>query len=89
MNKKNYSEALDNVVTIYGDDFELESLKTQLQTLACTVPAETKAITDILQYTKEFSASDKELLNQIIVLTKLILVMLATNSSSERSFSAM
>ena len=89
MNKKNYSEDLDNVVTIYGDDFELESLKTQLQTLACTVSAETKTITDILQYITELSACDKELLNQIIVLTKLILVMLATNSSSERSFSAM
>ena len=42
-----------------------------------------------MSYLKKISPSEKELLNQIVILAKLILVMPATNSTSERSFSAM
>ena len=89
VNKSDYSNEFKDVVEIYGDDFDSQTLKVQLQILASTVPAEIKTIVDILLYIKELPPSEKELLNQIIVLVKLILVMPATNSTSERSFSAM
>ncbi len=89
VNKRDYSKNLEDVIKIYGDDFDLHNLKAQLQILSSTVPAEIKTIFEILHFIKDLPASKKEFLNQIIILAKLILVMLATNSSSERSFSAM
>jgi len=42
-----------------------------------------------MTYLKELSPAQKELINEVITIAKIILVMPATNCSSERSFSAL
>ena len=44
---------------------------------------------DIVSYLKSLSPGMKSLMSEVIRLTKLVLVSAATNSTSERSFSAM
>ena len=89
VNRKDFSSELREVIKIYGDDFDQQSLQTQLKILGSTVPADINTIVEVLSYLKKISPSEKELLNQIVILAKLKLVMPATNSTSERSFSAM
>ena len=48
-----------------------------------------KAIHDVIALVQGFSAAEKDLITQVITLVKLVLVMPATNTISERSFSAM
>lgn len=46
-------------------------------------------ILDITMYVQELTGEERELISEVIILTKLILEMPATNSTSERFFSAM
>ena len=46
-------------------------------------------IHDVIAYLQKLSSAEQQLLSQIITIMKLIVVMPATNASSERSFSAM
>ena len=90
---------LDVVCDFYGDDFDKELLKTQLQTLGVhyqqvlgqtgegTSP--TLSIFDIKSYLLSLSPGQLSLLSQVKRLAQLVLVMPATNASSERSFSAL
>lgn len=87
--KKDYSEELENVLDIYSSDLNKSNLEVQLNILSCTVPKEVSNISDIKEYLQQLSPSERDLLNEVIILMKLIQVMPATNSTSERSFSAM
>ncbi len=87
--KQDFSSELTEVMRIYGDDFNGQSLQLQLQILVSTVPEDIHTIMEVLSYLKEMPASEKELINEVVKLAKLILVMPATNSTSERSFSAL
>ena len=42
-----------------------------------------------IKYIQQLTGAERELISEVITLTKLILVMPATNSTSERLFSAM
>ena len=44
---------------------------------------------DIIKYTSTLSAAQKQLLSEVCTVMKLILVMPATNATSERTFSAL
>lgn len=46
-------------------------------------------IPDVIEYLTKLSTAEKNLLDQVVVVAKLLLVMPATNVTSERSFSAM
>ncbi len=89
VNKQELSSELREVILIYRDDFNEQSLEVQLQILGSTVPADINTVMEVLSYLKKMPASEKELLNEVLQLAKLILVMSATNSTSERSFSAL
>ena len=67
----------------------ISSLQTQLEILSSTVPADINTIVEVLSYLKKISPLEKVLLNQSVILAQLIQVKPATNSTSERSFSAM
>ena len=84
-----YSGELQKVIEVYQDDLNSNNFATQLEVLYSTIPAGLKNISDIMTYLKELSPAEKELMNEVITIAKIILVMPATNSSSERSFSAM
>jgi len=87
--KEDYSNELEVVLRVYKDDFNASNLTTHLNILGTTIPRENYSISDILTYLQKLSSAEKELIKEVIVLAKLILVMPATNSTSERSFSAL
>ena len=89
VSKKDYSSELSEVLHIYGDDFNEQALQIQLHILASTVPDDISNVIEVLSYLKKMPESEKELINEVVKLAKLILVMPATNSTSERSFSAL
>lgn len=87
--KENYSNELQEVLRVYKHDFNASNLSTHLSILGSTIPQENYFISDIIKYLQKLSSAEKELMKEVMLLAKLILVMRATNSTSERSFSAM
>ena len=88
-NSMDYTDDLKSVVDIYGEDINESNLKIQLETLASTISEKVSNVFEVKQYLTQLSDAQKVLLNEIINVMKLIMVMPATNSTSERSFSAM
>ena len=89
--REEFQENLDDVCAFYHDDFEKELLHSQLQTFGIhfqTVgePAVQISIFDLKRYFLSHSPGQISLLRRLL---QLILVMLATNATSERSFSAL
>lgn len=89
VNGGDVSEELKAVLDAYGTDFHASNLKSQLEVFANNVPDDIKNIFDIKNYLQQLGVAEKVLLGEIITIMKLILVMPATNATSERSFSAM
>ena len=87
--KEDYSNELEVVLKVYKDDFNASNLTTHLNILGTTISRENYSISDILTYLQKLSSAQKELMKEVIILAKLILIMPATNSTSERSFSAL
>ena len=99
---KEFVEELDFICDFYKEDLQKELLRVQLQTLHVdfnskfeevygTSVSEASCITifDIKEYFQSLSSAQKDLLDQVCVVVKLVLVMPATNATSERSFSAL
>ena len=85
-------ENLQFVRDFYSSDIDGSRLQTQLQVLATTFPRESSvdvSFADILQYFRQLPQSGKVLLSEVCKVLKLILVMPATNATSERTFSAL
>ena len=60
----------------------------QLQTLATTIQGKVLTIFDIRNHLQQLSVAERALLNEVVTVMKLVVVMPATNATSERSFSA-
>ena len=99
---KEFVEELDFICNFYKEDLQKELLHVQLQTLHVdfnskfeevygTSVSEASCITifDIMEYFQSLSSAQKYLLDQVCIVVKLVLVMPATNATSERSFSAL
>ena len=71
---------------MYGPDLNVSDLKLQLEIL--NIADSVTDVVDIKKYLQQLSPAEKALLSQVI-LVMLILVMPATNASSEGSLSAM
>ena len=98
-----YFEVLDLAVTgisqrfnqpgysIYKNDLASCQLSAQLQIWGAYFAehCEPVSLRDCIQALQKMSATQKELLSEVCKLARLILVMPATNASSERSFSSM
>ncbi len=87
-------ENLDAVCDFYKDDFVKDSLRTQLQTVGVHFQevegsAVNVSIFDVKRYFLSVSHGQASLLSQVRRLLQVILVMPATNATSERSFSAL
>ena len=94
-NGKNYDHEFEFVIKFHGNDFEPSSLKVQLETLCTNFismgdrrPGHI-TLPYIFQQFHEMSKSKALMFLQILVLIRLILVMPATNATSEKSFSAL
>lgn len=89
-NGDDFTDELEVVSQFYGADFEPDTLKMQLTTLQFNVPKDSSSsLSDIVSYLRSLSHVQKDLIGQVMKLAKLILVMPATNATSERSFSAL
>lgn len=90
---QDYHKEFEYVVDFYGSDFESSQLDTQLQNLSTHFKSCAKQSTvsfkDVCDYLKSLSKVQQSFFSQVVVLVTLILVMPATNASSERSFSAL
>ena len=92
--KEDFKAPLDFVYSFYKDDFNSETLCAQLVTFGLDFHAAYKektkpTIFDIRGYFKCLSHAQRQLLGQVCRALQLILVMPATNATSERSFSAL
>ena len=92
--REEFQENLDDVCAFYDDDFDKELLRSQLQTFGIhfqTVEETAVQISvfDVKRYFLSLSPGQASLLSQVRRLLQLILVMPATNATSERSFSAL
>ena len=87
-----YQAELDLVADFYGSDLNLYLLNTQLQVLSTMFASQidkTANIMNVVELFKDMSTARRELLSEVGVLLKLLLVMPALNAVSERSFSAL
>ena len=75
-------------VSFYDGDLNPTQLRSQLEMLRThfTAQASTLLFGDVLRFLQDLSAAQKEFFSEVIILAKLILVMPATNASSERAF---
>lgn len=92
--QEEFEDDLETVCTFYKDDFDKPILRVQLLTFAIhfkQVTAEDGVISifDLQTYFSTLSKAQSALVDQVTKLMQLILVMPATNASSERSFSAL
>ena len=85
-----YKDEFQTVTSFYGSDFDPRELEAHLSTFTHNIPClENVTLSNVLVYLRSLSSHQQQLLSQVIKLAKLILVMPATNATSERSFSAL
>ena len=84
-----YTDELNEVTDFYGEDLNKELLELQLTILGSNLTQEACTLIEIVTYLKSLPRPGKDLLSEVSILMKLILVMPATNATSERSFSAL
>ncbi len=77
------------VLEVYGTDFNASNLSTQLNILISTIPEDITDIVEVISYLQKLSPAERQLIHEVVLLANLILVMPATNSTSNRSFSTM
>ena len=86
---EDFSDELKLASSIYGSDIHECNLQMQLETLGTSIQEPVLNIFDVRNYLQQLTAAERTLLNEVVLVMKLLLVMPATNASSERSFSAM
>ena len=90
---QDYETEYEAVTNFYGDDFHKENLKCQLRSLAAAfeVPGkiEDLVLADVVKYFTDLSIRERQWLAEVQTLLQLILIMPATNATSERSFSGL
>ena len=76
----------DDVLALYKDDFERDRLESQLRILHSKETGGTK-LKSLVRYFQTLSPVERQFYDMVMSLTKIILIMPATNAISERSFS--
>ncbi len=89
---KSHSEELDKVCEYFNDDFNIKNLISKLTTLRelfqSTSAGITPSVNSIKSSLLSLTSAQRVLLSEVSKLFKLLLVLPATNATSERSFSA-
>ena len=76
------------VIALYGDDFDQSELATHLQIFGTNFSTCT-TLQEAISFVQNLGQGQKLFLKQVCILVSLILVMPTTNAASERSFSVM
>src|SRR5207302_1351065 len=90
-NKENYEKELASVIQFYGDDFDKETLTMHLQIFQLLFEDTRHLVTlqCLREMFKSFTSVQLCSIQQVAKLYELLLVLPATNATSERSFSAL
>ena len=90
VNRKEFEEKFKLITDFYGSDFNSYRLRGQLEVLSAYFKDKSSSVSfrDILEYLKSLSTALKVHYSEVVTLVKLILVLLAINATSERTFSA-
>ena len=92
-NQENYSTELQEVIAFYGNDFNESELSTQLQIFGTNFAREAQpgkvTLQEVFTFLRSLSEGQRAFFRQVCFVARLILVMPATNASSERTFSTM
>ena len=88
---KPFEKNLDDVIDFYKDNSGKFQLETQLNLLFVQFGRENGKVSleDINKYLRHLTNVQKMFMSQVIIVTKLLLVAMATNAVSERSCSAL
>ncbi|XP_052253227.1 zinc finger MYM-type protein 1-like [Dreissena polymorpha] len=85
-----YATHLRSVMDFYRDDFNEQALTTQLETYQVAVrDKKVKTITDIVTFFRDLSPESRLFFSEVMRVLRHVLVMPATNATSERSFSGL
>ena len=88
-----YDEELKVVINFYKDDFNVASLKVQLELFTTAYgqaeQSSQPSLCEVIEYMKSLSPAMQSGISEVVKLLTLILVMPATNAVSERSASAL
>lgn len=91
--KSEYESEFVTVTEFYGDDLNQNDLQYQLTAFGMNFESEKQlddvALTDIITYFQLMPQRERKWLSEVLKLLKLVLVMPATNATSERSFSSL
>ena len=88
---ESFEEELQKVIGFYHNDFN-DILRVQLRTLPAVIgqgKGSVNTFYDIRILVKQLKKPIRNLISEVFKMIKLVIVMLATNAFSERSFSAM
>ena len=90
-NNEEYEDEYQFIIDFYKDDFDSNLLRTQLGVMSCNIPCDSVPhnLVAILCYLRGLSDSQRALMSEVCKLVSLLLVMPATNATSERSFSCL
>ena len=86
--QEEHASELDIVKELYEGDVNFSNLEVRFQTIAAALKDDI-SLSAIVQYLVSLSEQVRSIYSEIVVLVELILVMPATNATSERSFSAL
>ena len=90
---EDYNDDLEFITNFYGDGLDRARLKAQLITFSTTMMEKKcdrkHALSDIITFFKKCMPANQTLLAEVCTLMCLLLVMPATNATSERSFSTL
>jgi len=78
---------LDYVMNVYTDEFQRTDLCTQLEVLRTMMKETEPTLKNVIKKCQNMTPASLSLINNVVILVKLILVMPVTNATSERSFS--
>jgi len=87
-----YETKLKQILSFYNNDrshdFDEDTLKTQLKIFSANFPAKEKLVfDDIIEYFKKMEPRFRGMFSEVMKIFELVLVLPATNATSERSFS--
>ncbi|XP_052268596.1 uncharacterized protein LOC127869976 [Dreissena polymorpha] len=86
----NYATNLRSVLDFYSDDFNEDALTTQLETYQVAVrDKDVKTIKDIVTFFRDLPPESRLFFLEVMRVLRHVMVMPATNATSERSFSAL
>ena len=83
------SDIFSEETEFYGSDINKEHLQSQLTLLHTGSELPLKDLKSVISYLKSLSTTQRDFYSEVMNVAKLILVMPATNATSERTFSAL